>query len=160
MKKFLKQMVGFLNEHEKNSLKYEQFKKDNELLVNSFNKTVHDSASADADAHVRDFTYKTLGARVKNCYKKNCSFEISCPFFKDNEELGRANIVFVTTSASKSIEKFYENKTRLLGIYFENGYIGGLYETKKGTVDFFYDKAVLEIVSLKDVTVELSYLKI
>lgn len=158
MKKFLKQMVGFLNEHEKNSLKYEQFKKENELLVNSFNTTVHEQASS--DPHVRDFRYKTLGARVKNYNKKNSSFELSCPFFKDNEELGRANIVFVTSSPSKSIEKFYENKTRIVGIYFENGYIGGLYETKKGTVDFFYDKAVLEIVSLKDVTVELSYLKI
>jgi hypothetical protein len=158
MKKFLKQMAGFFNEESKNSLKYEQFKKDNELLVNSFNNTVHEQASS--DPHVRDFTYKTLGSRVKNCYKKNCSFEISCPFFKDGEELGRANIVFVTSSPSKSIEKLYDNKTRILGIYFENGYIGGLYETKKGSVDYFYDKAVLEIVSLKDVTVELSLLKI
>lgn len=158
MKKFLKQMAEFFNEKEKNSLKYEQFKKDNELLVNSFNNTVHEQASS--DPRIKEFTFKTLGSRVKNCFKKNCSFEISCPFFKDGEEIGRANIVFVTSSPSKSIEKFYEHKTRILGIYFENGYIGGLYETKKGSVDYFYDKAVLEIVSLKDVTVDLSFLKI
>lgn len=158
MKKFLKQMTAFFNEESKNSLKYEQFKKDNELLVYSFNNVVHEHALN--DEHICSFTYKTLGSRVKNCYKKNHSFEISCPFFKDKEEIGRANIVFVTSESSKVIEKLYENKTRILGIYFEHNHIGILYETKKGTADYFYDKAVLEIVSLKDVTVDLSLLKI
>lgn len=158
MKKFLKQMTAFFNEEEKNSLKYEQFKKDNESLVNSFNAVIHSHASPDERTH--EFLFKSLSARVKNHSKKSSSFEISCPFFKNNEEIGRANIIFVTTAPVKIIEKLHEHKTRILGIYFEDDHIGCMYETKKGHVDYFYEKALLDVVSLKDVTVDLSHLNI
>lgn len=151
MKKFIKQMLVYLNQVEKNSIEFEQFKKDNLSLVSSFNDEIHKK-----DDTVQGFTFSSFSSTVKSFSKKHRSYELSCPLFKNGEELGVANIFFIMEPHIKTIEKIFENKLTIVGIYIENNEIGCIYKNKKGALDYFVEKTIIEMVTVKDVTVDIS----
>lgn len=150
-------MLEFLTQNEKNSIKFEEFKKEHNLIVTSFDTNIK---KYNMNQSIGQFTFASLGSYIKSYSKKHRTYEIACPFFHNGEDCGIANIVIVMEPNIKILEKLYEQKLRIIGVYFEDNEMGCIYQNKKGNLDYFVEKALIEMVSIKDVTVDLSLLKI
>ncbi len=153
MKKFIKQMLIFLNQEEKNSIEYEKFKNENKSFVSSFNDIVHEK---ELDSNIEKFQFSSLNSYIRKYSKKHRAYEFSCPFYKNNDLIGLANILIIMEPTIKAFEKIYENNCRIIAIYFDKGEIGCIYENKKGTLDYFIEKTLIEMITVKDVTVDIS----
>lgn len=154
MKKFIKQMIEFYCQTEKDSIAFEQFKKDNYDLVSSFNNEVHNKDNIN-----NSFSFSSHNARIKKFSKKHRTYELSCPFFKDGEELGTANIFIIMEPTIKSFEKIFENNFRIIGLYIKENQIGCIFENKKGELDFFVAETLIEMITVKDVIVDIVHLE-
>jgi len=155
MKKFIKHMLDFLNSNEKDSIKFEIFNQSNSEIVNSFDNHIKQFNN---NEKVNSLTFSSFGAFITAYSKKHRTYELTCPFFKQGEEIGTANIIIVMEANLKILEKIFENKFKIVAFYVEHNEVGCIYENKKGNLDYFIEKSLIEIITIKDVTVDLSLL--